>query len=1256
MIILGSVNSNKRELLIKEYIRLINSGLSPQSILFLTLNAYKKNLIKNQIKAFLPDIYPNVQTFLGLCYNSILENWDTIQKNITIGENKPQPLLCGLEVSQNILLDIVKKIGFKDYNSKINLVHQLLRRHALIVGNNLSQKEVDEKSIILNESFAEEAKQALELFKAKTLELRAFDYLRQQSLFNYLYSSTTTFNYIKYIFIDDYDEQTPACTDFFKTLKPTLQGYALCLDKEGSTRCGYLCADKNCISILSDEKNIIHAQTKQNHPTFSLKNYSKRLELLQAVSQQILSLIKTGTSPNEISIITPLFDNQLKFTLQNEFENFQIPTQFISGSQKLIENSLIKSILSLLKLINNLHPTTDDINNIMQTLLKIPSSHSCEIIKYFDEKKGFKKHEFFNKVFNENYNKFLNLANEIPAKDPLYIQLEKIYNKFIAGESFTDEEIADFEFLKKQIHDLEAITINNEKLRIIKQIENSIISENDSDSFKLDNKSIIISTPQKIVDFEIKTKIQFWLDATNDEWIKQDTGTIYNAWVFAKNWHKKTYTYDDSINCIKDKTSRLLKKLKSLAYEKIFVLSSSYNSLGQENLTGISTFFKNPSHETNKNSLKDNYQTFTPRCDQKPILNYKQGKMAIAAVPGAGKTTVLQALVSKLLTDGVQAENIFVLTYMESAAKNIRERITSAYPDLNTYPNISTIHGLALRIIKENGNYSYLNLNENFDICDDLQRQKLIRETIGELGLKYDEYEKFEKGISIAKFSDIDKTPNTKELKEFTSFYQAYKTKLAQNNLIDYDDMLLMAVKLLEEHPQILSHYQKLCKFIIEDEAQDSSAIQQKLITLLAGENGNIVRCGDLNQAITSTFTNADTKGFKLFIQNNKSIEMNYSQRCCKDIFELANKLIDISENSKETKNAFYKIKMQEVENKNPKSKKPILAKIFETENDEKTAIIQHIKNIFSTTPNASTAILLRNNFQVNEYSALLKENGISTISRTDCLEQNTVFNIILSLLKFCTMPWNNFLTQEVYQKIFNIKDENSFLTNLEIPFISIDPAQLDDENLISLHWELNYWLSLSTKPFEFLALKIGEYYSKNNIDNSNLFIIAEIIRRLSETTQNRADLLTKLEQISKRPTIAGLKLFSESDTTISTLLGGKVQIMTMHKAKGDEFDYVFVPELTEKALGSSIKSIKTGNFISFYEEIKALNSNYTRKNALQIKQEILEENLRLLYVVITRAKKQIFFSAAKNYKKFGKTRPTEVSTQFKSLLFDYTS
>ena len=120
MIILGSVNSNKRELLIKEYIRLINSGLSPQSILFLTLNAYKKNLIKNQIKAFLPDIYPNVQTFLGLCYNSILENWDTIQKNITIGENKPQPLLCGLEVSQNILLDVVKKIGFKDYNSKIN--------------------------------------------------------------------------------------------------------------------------------------------------------------------------------------------------------------------------------------------------------------------------------------------------------------------------------------------------------------------------------------------------------------------------------------------------------------------------------------------------------------------------------------------------------------------------------------------------------------------------------------------------------------------------------------------------------------------------------------------------------------------------------------------------------------------------------------------------------------------------------------------------------------------------------------------------------------------------------------------------------------------------------------------------------------------------------------------------------------------------------------------------------------------------------
>ena len=467
--------------------------------------------------------------------------------------------------------------------------------------------------------------------------------------------------------------------------------------------------------------------------------------------------------------------------------------------------------------------------------------------------------------------------------------------------------------------------------------------------------------------------------------------------------------------------------------------------------------------------------------------------------------------------------------------------------------------------------------------------------------------------------------------------------------------MLILAVKILEKSPQILDHYQSICSYVLEDEAQDSSEIQQKLINLLAGKNGNIIRCGDINQAITSTFTNSDIKGFKDFIKNNSSIEMDHSQRCAKGVFELANSLINLSNSETNAMNgAFYDIKMKEVEGKNPISENPIWAKIYEDEQKEKEDIIDKIKNIFIAKPMASVAILVRNNFQVNKYSSLLKQNGLSVIARSDCLEQCKIFNILLSILKFCIYPWKNNLVNDIYKILFNQKEDNIFFENLESSFIALDVTNLDNEKLITLHWELNYWLNNNNLPLEQLALQIGEYYCENETERSNLYIIAELIRRFSQNSNSYTEIISKLEQIAKRPTIAGLKLFSDEDSKMYTELGGTVQVMTMHKSKGDEFDFVFIPELTEKSIGSSINSIKVGNNIGFFEEIKSLDKNYKRKTVEQLKQEVLHENLRLFYVAITRAKRRIFFSCPKRQKMFGRMRDVEVSELFNSILAPY--
>ncbi len=1258
MIICGSLNSNKTELLIEQYVQLINNGECPENILFITLNSFKKEKILKSINAFYSNINPTVHTYLGLCYNAILDNENILLTQISKSK-KENLTLCGLEVSQNLLLDAIKIVGFKDYNSKINLVHQLLRRHALIVNNNLSEKEIDEKSLILKEEFAQEAKKAIELFKAKTVELKAFDYLRQQSLFKWIYQNTNYCSKFKYIFIDDFDEQIPSCIDFFKHIKPNLQDYFIGIDPKGSTRIGYLCADLNSTNILKENTLKITAKEPTQNINIEFFKYTKRLEMLSAITTQIDKLLKEGTAKDEISIITPVFDNQLKFVLKNHFDKTKTNIQMISGSEKLSDDVFIKSILNLLKLINNteknIFANTDILNNVFPTLLNIPQKKSIEIIKIFQKNKGFIKHDFKDEKTNASYNRFLDTAISINCKISLEEQLDKIYKEIIAYRKTTEEELSNFLFLKKQIKDLEETDIYKDKKKILNQIGNSIISENDVNGLEIKKHSIIIGTPQKIIDYEIKTKYQFWLDISNDEWIKQDTGTIYNAWVFAKAWNKNSFTYEDSLKCVEEKTKRILRKLKLLTNKKIFAYSSTYNSFGIDNNIGLTQLLKEKKDE-NQEKIKTKIE-FTPRIDQKKIFDYKSGKMALSAVPGAGKTTVLQALILKLIDEGTAPENIFVLTYMDSAAKTLKDRLLNAMDsnsqDPDILPNISTIHGLALRIIKENANFSKVNLDENFEICDEIFRQKIIRDSIGELNLNYDDYEKFDKGISIAKFVHINSKTQSKEIKEFLELYKKYQTKLSEKNLIDYDDMLILAVKILEENPQVLTYYQNICKYILEDEAQDSSEIQQKLISLLAGKHKNIIRCGDINQAITSTFTNSDIKGFKNFIKNNFSVEMTYSQRCTKEIFTLANKLIDFSkEKIINGENAFYEIKMLEVEGKNPVSNNAINSKIFEHEQEEQTYIIDNIKNILQSNNEASIAILVRNNFQVSKYSTLLKENGFPVLSRSDCLEQNKIFNIILSLLKFCTYPWKNNLVQNAYKHIYNIKEENIFLENLEEPFINTDASTLNDENLIKLHWELNYWLNQNSMPIEQLALKIGEYYCDNDlIMQSNLFIISELIRRFTSTSNSNTEIISKLEQVSKKPTIAGLKLFSYEDSGLKTLKGGSIQIMTMHKSKGDEFDYVFIPELTEKNLGTDFKSIKIGNNSGFFEDIKSLERNYTHKNATELKQEILHENLRLLYVAITRAKKKIFFTVSQKQNIFGRNREVEISNLFNTFL-----
>lgn len=1277
MLISADLSTNKTDLLIKKYAELLNNGADASEILVLVQNSNRKQYFVDktfeQLKINSLEKL-QIHSFFSLVYNTINDNWALVE-NINPFDNPTiLPNLAGLEVSQFILKDIIKDVKFKGYNSKKSLLHQIFRRYSLIVQNNLTDEDVEWRSRILGESFADDAKNALKKLLSKTLALRDFDYLRQTLVFNYIYKNSDYFKNIKYLILDDGDEITPVCFDFISYLTPQLKEVFISFDEKGASRAGYLSADRTAVwkfeelfnqkaeKLVSVNQLATDAETlfdniiedkKDTLEHFSINSPSKRASMIDSVIKQINELFSKNIQPCEISIITPVIDDMLKFSLK---ENIHTNLVYLSGSEKLIQNRLVKSVLTILKHLNGIKLTEFDMRVVLSEFLRIPVKYCREIL----ESGEFIEHEFKLEEYTEKYKKFLTVLKNLRESElKLSEKVYEIYNELAEFYEINPVEINKFNFFIKQLQDFENIfgkDFANRQDEIINQIENSIIAENPYSTLEISQNDLIISTPQKIIDNQIKTKYQLWLDISSDEWIKSDTGPLYNAWVFQRGWAKDEYTIDDNIELSKEKTARILRKLTLCASEHVYTFSSLFDGNGVENFGGIEEYIKVKEilHDTQNDQNKG--FKIIPRDDQKPVLDYEQGKMAISAVPGAGKTTILLALIIKLLDKGINPENIFVMTYMESAARNFRDRIKNVRQNNTQLPNISTIHGLALRILKENGNFERLGLSSDFEICDDTQRSRIVREIAQKLKLKKTETDEFDRGISVFKIGKGEfQTTSDKKIEKFQTFFEEYQKTLKESNLIDYDDMLTSSVKLLEENPDIRAYYQEICQYIIEDEAQDSSSIQQRLINLLSAKYGNIIRCGDINQAITTTFSNADVEGFRKFIIESNNVSMNRSQRCTKDVWTLANNLVLWAQAQSETKDAFFEIFMQPVEGRNPISNDAVHAQIFEKPLEERNYILKEIKQALKKDPKCTIGILLRSNYQVAQWINFINNSGLKSITRSESLEQKSIFKTIFAVMQMILHPFDNNVIADNYEILAEMGLYKQRL-GLEIrkyenPFIQIDCDNIENIHLAQFYWDLTYWLSFPHLAAEELAIKIGLHYFSSEIEKSNVYLISTLIKRLSLSYKDFPTLLERLGELAKKPSLSGFKFFSEEDESDKEFLAGKVQIMTLHKSKGDEFDYVFIPEMAEKNLTLDIEQLKMKSS-DFTENLKRLNKDYKPKSEFDLKQQQVAENLRLLYVAITRAKKYLHFTTSRKVKSFEKIIEQEPSLIFTDLLY----
>lgn len=1342
MIIDGSISSKKTDILIEKYASLINSGVDSSRILVLVQNSNLKNIFINKVleKINVNSLEKlNVYSFFGLVYNAITDNWAFVENGNPFKNNpKILPNLAGLEVSQFVLKDILKKIPFKGYNSKKSLLHQLFRRYALIVQNNLTDEDVEWRSRVLGEGFADDAKLTLKQLLKETLNLRDFDYLRQGLVFNYIYKNTDYFKNIEYLIVDDGDEITPICYDFIKYLSKQLKDVFVAFDSKGASRIGYLSADRTAVwefeklfnqpvtvldsetKLKFDAENIFKNVTenkKEILKNFSISSPSKRSAMIDKAAEKINNLLKNNVKPCEISVITPVIDEMLKFTLRDALSR-QVTPLYLSGNEKLIQNKLVLAAITILKITQLRHSELDseshirgnyatlkndltefDLRNILVNILSIPLKYCKEILENFDNEKLLIDYDFEYEEHGKKYSHFKNLVEKLSSSDKkMSEQVFEIYNELIEFTSINPNEINKFNFFIKQLQDFENVFGENAQIRkdeILTQIENSIIAENPYSTLDINENNLVIGTPQKIIDNQVRTKYQFWLDISSDGWVKSDTGPLYNAWVFQRGWSKDEYTIEDNLELSGEKTARILRKLTLAAEEHIYAFSSLFDGNGVENFGGIENFIivdEEILNQVQNDTTKS--RPIIPRDDQKPVLDYEKGKMAISAVPGAGKTTILLALILKLLDRGINPDNIFVMTYMESAARNFRERIKAVRENTSSLPNISTIHGLALRILKENGNYERLGLSSDFDICDDTQRARIVREAASGLKLKKTETDEFDRAISVFKIGGGVFEPTTSsnakgggKLEKFRQFFETYQKILKESNLIDYDDMLISSVKLLEENEDIREYYQDICMYIIEDEAQDSSSVQQRLINILSAKHKNLIRCGDINQAITTTFTNADVKGFRKFIAESQNVSMNCSQRCCEDVWKLANELLLSAEQREETKDAFFHILMNPVEGRNPVSENAVSGHIFEKPLEERNFVLREIKNVFKKNSKATVGILLRNNFQVAQWMSFINDSGLKSITRSECLEQKSIFRAIFAVLNMILKPFDNNVIAENYEVLaelgfykqrlgFDIKNFKSKIykssviadsvsqsqssggdaipcqsrnDDAYVPFVSLNPDDIDNVWLSRFYWDLNYWLYFPHLTAAELVIKIGMYYFSSEIEKSNIYLIAILVKRLSSGAKDLNTIVQRLAELAKRNSLSGFKFFSEEDENDRGFLEGKVQIMTLHKSKGDEFDYVFLPEMSEKNLTLDFDKIKLKSS-DFMESVKSLNPNYKQKTEYEMKQELVAENLRLLYVAITRAKKRLYFSASRKTKSFEKIVEQEPSVIFDML------
>jgi DNA helicase II / ATP-dependent DNA helicase PcrA len=768
--------------------------------------------------------------------------------------------------------------------------------------------------------------------------------------------------------------------------------------------------------------------------------------------------------------------------------------------------------------------------------------------------------------------------------------------------------------------------------------------------------------------------------------------------------------------------------------------------------------------------------SFTPRPSQQRILEYTGGRLGIAAVPGAGKTHILSALAAQIIQSGALGDDqeVLIVTLVNSAVDNFEARIKRFFDNplqaLYKY-RVRTLHGLAHDIVREKP--ARVGLEERFSIIDEREAGFIRRESVNAWLASHSLDDYLDPALDQSKLDWVKRqqlpdlldslalafirsskdrllTPESLRAKLDASFaplplaelgwsiYADYQRALAYRGAVDFDDLIRLALTLLESDEEFLERLRYRYPFILEDEAQDSSMTQERILSLLSGSRpersdsvdegqvagdpalrlrssestrrsaqrdeaaGNWVRVGDPNQAIFETFTTASPELLRAFIQNNPSVDMPESGRSQPSILALANHLIDwvmTSHPDANVRTALSVPHIVPVPEDDPQQNPPddpnaikFISKRY-TPDEEMEAVVKSIKGYvdsFAETPieeKPTIAVLVPRNARGVEVVNALRQKGIEPIELISSTSETRAAAGSLSyLLAYLSDPQSARKLSKAYEvfrrdwrvennrRVESRGEESSglesgdlsttqllnYVTTLLRKLVDVEnfiapqnanawlsaigesePVQVIQE-LSAFQVNVQRWLNAVTLPIDQLVLTLAQDVFSEASDLALAHKLALVLRQAADDHPDwrLPELTAELAVIAKNERrFIG---FSSDDSGFDPERHrGRAVVTTMHKAKGLEWDRVYLMSVNNYDFPSNMPNdrfisekwfVRSGLDLAAESlaQLTALEStgeyDWYEEGAATMRSRLdyVKERLRLLYVGITRAKRDL--------------------------------